>query len=108
MKRKEQLALLTPEQLAKYKRYRTFAILCGFGMIWTFPMLSWPTLWPILYEMNRHDTKLTMLQLTFGSFIPLMIAVAIFANLANHFQRKARQIRTGDVDEILKRNQWLS
>lgn len=105
MKRKEQLALIAPEQLAQYKRYRTFAILCGVGMIWTFPLFSWPTIYPILYEIYGHDGKLTGLAMVFGSFIPLIIVAAIFANLSKYFQRKARNIRLEVIDSHLAGNE---
>ncbi len=98
MKRKEQLARLSPEQLSHYKKNVWFAVFCGLGQLWTFPLFSWPTIYPFLYEANRHDTKLTMLQITFGSFIPLIIVAAIFGYAARHFQRRARNIRWAVVN----------
>ncbi|MEY4079112.1 MAG: hypothetical protein RIS80_881 [Actinomycetota bacterium] len=48
MKRSEQLSLLTPEQLREYKKFVWRAVGCGIGMLWTFPLFSWPTIYPIL------------------------------------------------------------
>jgi hypothetical protein len=93
MKRSEQLLLLTPEQLREYKKFVWRAVGCGIGMLWTFPLFSWPTIYPILYVMYGHDDKTTGLALVFGSFIPLMVVAAVFANLARRFRRKARNIR---------------
>ena len=104
MKRQEQLALLSPKELSNYKKCVAIAVVCGLGQLWTFPLFSWPVIYPVLYELNRHDTKLTMLQITFGSFIPLFTVAAIFGFLARHFQRKARKIRETATEPLLTSN----
>jgi hypothetical protein len=101
MKRREQLARLSEQELSDYKKSVGIAVVCGLGQLWTFPLFSWPTIYPVLYELNGHDTKLTMLQITFGSFIPLFIVAAIFGFLARHFQRKARKIRETATEPLL-------
>ncbi|MEY4648330.1 MAG: hypothetical protein RL009_746 [Actinomycetota bacterium] len=101
MKRTEQLSLLTPEQLREYRKFVWRAVGCGIGLLWTFPLFSWPTIYPILYEIYGHDGKLTGLAMVFGSFIPLIIVAAIFANLSKYFQRKARNIRLAVIDSHL-------
>lgn len=93
MKRKEQLALLSAEQLTAYKKNVKFAVMFGLAQLWTFPLFSWPTIYPFIYAAMGHDDKRTGLALVFGSFIPLFILAAIFGFSARRFQRAARDIR---------------
>ena len=90
-----QIAKLSPEEQAEYRRYRKTAIILGFAHLLTFPLFSWPIIYFILLWATDGNQKTAVL----GSIVPaapfLIITAVILGIMRRRFQRKALVMRIG-------------